>query len=163
MGQIFISSLKRLFFETFVSIDFLCLKERILSFAKKLSKNHVEPYKMFPDIILVRQDEKKIGHKIHFIGKITFFLKSLFLQQPLRSERIDLITSKLNAKIPHGALKIVPWVLSYSITRGKWVNFFSLERLPSFLKNLYFQQPLRSWKFPPIFYTVLVRIACGLL
>ena len=53
MGQIFISSLKRLFFETFVSIDFLGLKERILSFAQKLSKNHVEPYKMFPDIFHV--------------------------------------------------------------------------------------------------------------
>ena len=85
MGQIFISSLKRLFFETFVSIDFLGLKERILSFAQKLSKNHVEPYKVFPDIFLVRQDEKKLGHKIHFIGKITFFLKNLYFQQPLKS------------------------------------------------------------------------------
>ena len=54
MGQIFISLLKRLFFEKFVSIDLLGLKEMILSFAQKLSKNHVEPYKMFPDIFLVR-------------------------------------------------------------------------------------------------------------
>ena len=54
MSQIFISSLKRLFFEKFDSTDFLGLKERILSFAPNLSKNHVEPYKMFPDNFFVR-------------------------------------------------------------------------------------------------------------
>ena len=54
MGHNFLSPLKRLIFEKFVSIDLLGLKKMILSFAQKLSKNHVEPYKMFRDIFFVR-------------------------------------------------------------------------------------------------------------
>ena len=35
-------------------MDLLGLNKAILSFAQKVSKNHVDPYKVFPDIYGVR-------------------------------------------------------------------------------------------------------------
>ena len=43
-GTKILSSWKQLFFEMFVSIDLLGVKELILSFAQKFSKNLVDPF-----------------------------------------------------------------------------------------------------------------------
>ena len=54
------------------------------------------------------------------------------------------------------------WRLSCSILREKKAKtFFSLERSPFFLKNLCFQQPLRSQEHALLSSTVPVRISCG--
>ena len=59
MGQKILSSWKQLFFEMFVSIDLLGPKEKILSFAQYLPNYHVDPFKLFPNICLVRLHEKR--------------------------------------------------------------------------------------------------------
>ena len=68
MGQKFLSLLKQLFFEMFVSVDLLGAKYMFLSFGQEFSKHIVDPYKLFPDICYVRYHEKKNRPKIFFTG-----------------------------------------------------------------------------------------------
>ena len=89
------------------------------SFAQSLSKYLVDSYKMlFPDIFMF-DDRRKIGRKNFFIGNSPFFLKNVIFHQPLRSWRIDLITSTVFVGTPIGLLQFVPWGLSHSILREK--------------------------------------------
>ena len=50
---------KTAFFEMFVSVDLLGSKQMYISFAQKMSKHLVDPYKMFPDNCHVGYYEKK--------------------------------------------------------------------------------------------------------
>ena len=54
MGPNLMSLREQQFFETFVSINFLGPKEMILPFAQTLSKNLVDPYKLFPNVYPAR-------------------------------------------------------------------------------------------------------------
>ena len=58
----------------FHSIDLLSAKDIILSFAKRLSKNFVDPYNLFLDIFHV-QYYNKTGQNLFFNGKFAFFSK----------------------------------------------------------------------------------------
>ena len=80
----------------FVSIDQLGPKEGILSIAQQFSENQMDPFKLFPDFCLVQWYKKKNGQIVFFTGKIAFFLKNLCFQQPLRSLKNALISSRVN-------------------------------------------------------------------
>ena len=58
MDQKFLSLWKQLFFEMFVSVDFLGPNEKISSFWQKTWKNLVDRYKLFPDIFHVGDNQK---------------------------------------------------------------------------------------------------------
>ena len=83
--------MKTAFFEIFHSIDLLGAKEIILSFAKILSKNFVDPYNLFLDIFHVRYFIKNIGHKRLFTGKVAFFPKVCLVNNLLGATDVILL------------------------------------------------------------------------
>ena len=61
------------------SIDFLGPKELILLLAQSVSKNLLDPYKLFPDVFLVQSHNKK--SQFFFTGKLDFFQKLFGLEK----------------------------------------------------------------------------------
>ena len=98
-----------------------------------------------PIISCSKIGEKK-GQNVFFIRKFPFYLENFIFHQPLRSWRIDLITSTVFVGKPLGPLQFVPWGLLHSMLREEKTPkyLYSLESLPFFFKSLWFQQPLRS-------------------
>ena len=62
----------------FVSIDHLCPKETILSFAQWLSKFFVDPFKLIPELFHVGYYEKMYVKVIFSLESLTFFQKFVF-------------------------------------------------------------------------------------
>ena len=75
---------------------------------------------------------EKIGHNVFFIRMFPFYLKNFIFHQPLRSWRIDLITSTVFVGKPVGPLQFVPWGFLHSMFREEKTPkyLYSLESLP---------------------------------
>ena len=99
----------------FVFHNLLGVREVILSLAADLPKYLVEPNKKTRHVPYWAL-WKRNGPKSFFFGTIPFVLKK-FGSQFLRSQRNDHIAGTLLVKILCVPLKIVPWRLSYSLTR----------------------------------------------
>ena len=72
-GQKLFSSWKVFFSEMFVSIDLLGPRERISSFAQKLSKNPLDPYNLLHDLFLFNRTIKKQARNFSSLVSLLFF------------------------------------------------------------------------------------------
>ena len=119
----------------FVFHNLLGVREVILSLAADLPKYLVEPNKKNSSSTVLG-NMKKNGPKSFLFGTIPFVLKK-FGSRLLRSQRNDHIAGTLLVKILCVPLKIVPWRLSYSLTRieSRPTFYFHWKR-KFFFKNL---------------------------
>ena len=90
---------------------------KYLIICTKKVKTPCGPLLFFSLFFLCSIIREKRDHKRFFLGRWAFCLKNLCFHQPLRSQRIDLITFTVFVGIPVGPLQFVPWGLSHSIIR----------------------------------------------
>ena len=96
--------------------------------------------------LVILDETRKIWPNYFLHWKTSLFQKNFYCsQEPLRCYRNDLMKSTVIIRTPFGTLYPVSWGFSHSIKREKIGQILlSTGMIAFFLKNLCFQQTLRS-------------------
>ena len=98
MGKKLLSTWKQLLIEMFFFYRPLGCQRKDLIFCTKLVKIHCVPLQVVQWRLSCSIKREKQAQNLFVTGMIAFFFKNLCFQQPLMSERADLITSTITVK-----------------------------------------------------------------